>query len=189
MREWNLVARRETAGCCDKTHKCQADSSWPRLRPHRSRSESDAPAHGRTCRSVRPDQPAAAACPWILCRNSFTSSAWHCAHFAERNLGRCSHLVVIAVARFARCVAERAVHAVGHMGSLVGVASRAFYLCHFGGVRIVLDARVAVDAAQNAVDAGRVLRGINRDAFAAVRGHSRLAVAGEAAFILLERLR
>jgi hypothetical protein len=47
---------------------------------------------------------------------------------------------------------------------------------------------VAVGAAQSAVDAGRMFGGINRDALAVPRSHSRLAVAGEAAFILLERL-
>ena len=106
-----------------------------------------------------------------------------------RSLGRRGHFVVIAVAGSAGSVAERAVHTVGHMGSFVIVASRAFYLRYFGGVRIVLDACVAFSAAQNAVDAGRVLGGINRDAFPAVRLHACLAVAGQATFVLPQRLR
>jgi hypothetical protein len=106
-----------------------------------------------------------------------------------RGLGRRGHFVVIAVAGLAGSVAERAVHTVGHMGSFVTVASRAFYLRYFGGVRIVLDAYVTFSAAQNAVDAGRVLGGINRDAFPAVRLHACLAVAGQATFVLPQRLR
>jgi hypothetical protein len=47
---------------------------------------------------------------------------------------------------------------------------------------------VAFGATQNAVDAGRMFGGINRDALAARRRHSRPAVAGEAAFVLLERM-
>ena len=105
------------------------------------------------------------------------------------NTGRRGHFVVIAVAGLAGSVAERAVHTVGHMGSFLTVASRAFYLRYFGGVRIVLDACVAFSAAQNAVDTGRVLGGINRDAFPAVRLHSPLAVAGQATFVLPQRLR
>ena len=106
----------------------------------------------------------------------------------RRHLRRSRHFVVIAVAGLAGSVAERAVNAIRHVGSLVGVASRALNPRHFGGVRIVLDVRVAVGAAQNAVHAGRMLGGIDRDAFAVARGHSRLTVAGQAAFVLLERL-
>jgi hypothetical protein len=47
---------------------------------------------------------------------------------------------------------------------------------------------VTIGAAQNSVDAGRVLCGVNRDALAAVGLHAWLAVAGEATLILLERL-
>ncbi len=106
-----------------------------------------------------------------------------------RGLGCRGHFVVIAVAGLAGSVAERAVHTLGHVGSFVAVASRAFYLRYFGGVRIVLDARVTFSAAQNAVDAGRVFGGINRDAFPAVRLHACLAVAGQATFVLPQRLR
>jgi hypothetical protein len=67
----------------------------------------------------------------------------------------------------AGCVAERAVNAGRDVGSLVGVAVRAVNSCHFGGVRIVLDGSVAIGAGQNTVGAGRVFRGINRDALAA----------------------
>jgi hypothetical protein len=101
----------------------------------------------------------------------------------QHQLGHRRHFMVIAVAGLAGCVAEHAMNAVGHMGSLVGVASRAANLRYFGRVRIVLDGRVAAGAAQNAMDAGRMLGGINRDVFAAARRHSRLAVTGQAAFV------
>jgi len=84
-----------------------------------------------------------------------------------RYFGRLSHLVVIAVAGLASVVTERAMHTVWHMGSLVGVASCAFHLRHFGGVRIVLDGRVAVGTAQNAMHAGRMFAGIDRDTLTA----------------------
>jgi len=79
----------------------------------------------------------------------------------RHRLGRGRDLVWIAVAGLASSVAERAVHAVGHMGGLVGVASRTLNLRHFGRVRVVLDCGVAVGAAQNTVEAGRMFRGIN----------------------------
>ena len=101
-------------------------------------------------------------------------------------LGRRGHFVVIPVAGLARSVTERAVHTVGHMGSFVTVASRAFYLRYFHGVGVVLDTCVAISAAQDAVYAGCVFGGINRNAFPAVRLHACLAVAGETVFVLLE---
>jgi hypothetical protein len=84
-----------------------------------------------------------------------------------RYFGRLSHLMVIAVARLASVVTERAMHTVRHMGSLVGVASCAFHLRHFGGVRIVFDGRVTVGATQNAMHAGRMFAGIDRDTLTA----------------------
>jgi len=48
---------------------------------------------------------------------------------------------------------------------------------------------VAVGAAERAVDAGRMFDGIDRDTFATVGLHPGLAVAGEAGFVLLERMR
>ena len=109
--------------------------------------------------------------------------------FCRRRLGGGSHLMRIAVAGLASSVAERAMNAARHMGSFFRVASGASNLRHFVGVWKVLDGCVAVVAAQSAVDAGHMLGGINRDAFAAGRRHSRLAVAGEAVFVLLERMR
>lgn len=105
-----------------------------------------------------------------------------------RGLGCRGHFVVIAVAGLASSVAERVVHAVGHMGSFVTVASRAFYLRYFGRVRIVFDACVTFSAAQNAVDTGSMFGRINRDVFPAVRLHACLAVAGQATFVLPQRL-
>lgn len=96
--------------------------------------------------------------------------------------------VVIAVAGLAGAIAERTVNAIRNLGNLIGMASGALNPGDFGGMRIVLDARVAVSTAQNAVHAGGVLGGIDRDAFAVARGHSRLTVASQAAFVLLEWL-
>ena len=55
-------------------------------------------------------------------------------------------------------------------------------------MRIVLYGLVAVFAGQSTVNTSCVFAGINRNALAFVRGHSRLPVTGEAAFILLERM-
>jgi hypothetical protein len=93
-----------------------------------------------------------------------------------------------AVTGFAGRFAQSTVHASRHVRNFVSMAGRALNLRNFGRVRIVLDGRVAVGAAQDTVHAGGVFTGVNRNALAAVRLHSRLAVAGKAAFILLERL-
>src|SRR5450432_4582243 len=107
----------------------------------------------------------------------------------RRYLGYSRDFVMVAVAGLAGSAAERAVNASGEVRGLAGVASRAFYLRYFGGVRIVLDGAVAVGAAKNAVNAGCMLGGINRDALALVRGHSCLAVASQTTLVLLQRLR
>ncbi len=106
----------------------------------------------------------------------------------RRQLRRGRHFVVIAVAGLAGPVAEHAVNAIGKVGSLIGVASCALNTRHFRGVGTVLDVRVAIGAAQNAVHTGRMLGGIDRDAFAVARGHSRLTMASQAAFVLLKGL-
>jgi len=74
------------------------------------------------------------------------------------------------------------------VGGFVGVAGRTRHFRYFSGVRIVLDDGVAVGTAQSSVDARGVLGGINRNAFSFVGGHSGLTVAGQATFILLQRL-
>ena len=107
----------------------------------------------------------------------------------RRRLPRSRDFVWIAVAGLASCFAGRVMNAASYVRSLVGMASRALNLRHFRRVRKILDGRVAIVAAQNAVDTGRMFGGINRDAFAAGRGHPRLAVAGQAAFILLQWMR
>lgn len=81
--------------------------------------------------------------------------------FCRRRLGCRSHLVRIAVAGLASSVAQRGMNAAGEMGSLAGVAGRALNLNHFIGVRIFLNGRVAVSAAQDAVHAGRMSGGFN----------------------------
>jgi len=108
--------------------------------------------------------------------------------FCRRRLCRSRNFVGVAVAGLASYVPERAMNAASHMGSLVGVASRTLNLRHFVGMWKISNGRVAVVAAQSAVDTGCVLRRINRDAFAGGRRHSRMAVTGEAAFILLQRM-
>ena len=107
--------------------------------------------------------------------------------FCRRRLCRSRNFVGVAVAGLASYVPERTMNAASHMGSLVGVASRTLNLRHFVGMWKIFNGRVAVVAAQSAVDTGRMLRGINRDAFAGGRSHSGLAVTGKAAFILLQR--
>jgi hypothetical protein len=103
-------------------------------------------------------------------------------------LRRRRHLVGIAVARLASDVAERAMNGAAQVRSLIAVARRALNLCHFLGVREILDTAIAVVASQRSVDAGCMPAGINGDTFAADRGHPRLAVASRAAFIVLQRM-
>ena len=68
------------------------------------------------------------------------------------------------------------------------MATRAADLRNFVRVRKILDGRVAISTTHSAVHAGGMLGRVNRDAFATPRRHSGLAVTGEAAFILLQRL-
>src|SRR5579864_6645883 len=89
--------------------------------------------------------------------------------FSRRRLDRRNYLVRIAVARLASLLAKRAMNAASHMGSLVAVTTRALNLCHFVGMGIILDARVAVVTGQSAVDTSRVFSWINRNALAAGR--------------------
>jgi len=56
-------------------------------------------------------------------------------------------------------------------------------------MRIVFDCGVAIRAAQTAVHAGSVLGGIDGEALTCGRRHSRLAMAGETVFILVDGLR
>ena len=95
----------------------------------------------------------------------------------------------IAVAGLASPITEGAMNAVGHMGALLVMAGCALDFHDLGGMRVVLDGRVAVIACQNTVDAGSVLGRINRNALAANRSHSRLTVTGKAVCILLEGMR
>ena len=105
--------------------------------------------------------------------------------FCWRSLDRRSHLVWIAVAGLTSSIAERAMNAASHVGGLIGVASRALNLSYFVGMREIFDCGMAVAAAQSAVNAGRMFRGVNGNTFATGRRHSCLAVASEATFILL----
>ena len=62
----------------------------------------------------------------------------------------------------ASSIAKRAVHAVLQMRRLFLVTTGAFDQRHLGGVRVIRDARVAILAAQNSVNAGRMFGGIQR---------------------------
>jgi hypothetical protein len=64
------------------------------------------------------------------------------------------------------------------------MTTHGLHLRHFGRMRTLFDGRVTVGAAQVAVNAGCVLGGIDGKASATVGLHSRLAVAGQAAFVL-----
>lgn len=108
--------------------------------------------------------------------------------FGRSHLSGRGYFVRIAMAGLTGCLAEGGVNAGGHMRTLVRVAGCALNLDHPGGMRIVLDSGVTVPTAESAVNAGRVLDGVNGDAFAAAGCHARLTVAGEATFILFERL-
>ena len=92
------------------------------------------------------------------------------------------------MAGLAGSIAEGSVNAGADMRSFFTVASRALYPRHFGGMGIILERGMAVVAGQTAVDAGCMLCGINRNAFAAGRSHSRLAVTGKTSFVLLQRM-
>lgn len=102
----------------------------------------------------------------------------------------CSHYFVrIAVAGLASAYADRTMDAPRHMGRFFAVTGRALHLGYFVRMGKILDGRVAVGAAQNAVDTGRMFGRIDRDTLASGRGYSCLAVAGETAFVLFEGLR
>ena len=97
-----------------------------------------------------------------------------------------SNFVRITVAGLAGYVAEHAMDAAGHMRGFFSMASQASNLDHFVGMREIFNGRVAVGAPQSTVNTGRMFGGIDRNAFAGCGRHSCLAVAGEAAFILLQ---
>ena len=102
-------------------------------------------AHGRTCRSAHPDR-----LPWPLVRGCFAGIPSLHRHGTARTLpapsgplrpprGDRRGRIRQAASPSALCTL------LGTWEAFVGVASRAFHLRHFGGVRIVLDARVAVN--------------------------------------------
>ncbi len=95
----------------------------------------------------------------------------------------------ITMAGRARLGPQRAVRAFRNRRGFVGVAGLALDDLNLGRMRVILDRRMAIGAAQQAaVNAGRVLDRIHRDAFAIRARHSRLPVASQARFILLQRL-
>src|ERR1022692_1533398 len=143
MCEWNLVPREKLRiAVTGSASVRQIFLGYGRGRIARSANLMHEPMAGHAARGVR------VAC----CRRLSVYALLEFLHFIGvalralcwRRLGRSCHLMWIAVARLARAVAERAVDAVCHMGSLIGVASRALNLHHFIGVRKILDGRVAV---------------------------------------------
>lgn len=109
--------------------------------------------------------------------------------FGGREIGGRGYLVHVAVARLASFLAQGRVNTVRHARSFIFVASRTLDLGYFGGMRKVFDGGVAIGARQNAMDAGRVFRGIDGDDLAGIRFHSWLAVTGQAVIVLFDRLR
>jgi hypothetical protein len=106
----------------------------------------------------------------------------------RRHLSGWHYLMVIAVTGLAAYI-DRAVNAGLGVRILVGMTSCALHFRDFCWMRILFDGGMAVGTAENPVDAGAVLGGIDGQALPAIRLHSRLAVTGQAAFILLERMR
>ena len=79
-------------------------------------------------------------------------------------------------------------NAAGDMARLVDLASQVLHLGYFIRMKKIFDGGVAVGATQNAVPLAAMLARVNRNAFALGGDPSRLALAGEAGFVLLERM-
>lgn len=94
----------------------------------------------------------------------------------------------IAVARQAGNV-DRTVNTGRSVRGFVRMAGSALHFHSLGWMREVFDVGVTIGAPEDAMNTGCVLSGLDRDASASVGFHSGLAVASEAAFVLLERMR
>ena len=94
-----------------------------------------------------------------------------------------------AVTRGAGRFSEERVGAGGERFRLIDVTRGALDFFEFGGMRKVLDAGVAVLTPENRVRTRGVLRRIDVNILAFFRLHPRVAVAGEAGFVLLGGMR
>jgi hypothetical protein len=88
-----------------------------------------------------------------------------------------------------RGFAQHRVDALRGRGGLLGVAGGALNFGNFRGMRKISYGSVTVFATKNAMNAGGVFFRADGNIGALFRFHIRLAVAGEASFILLQRLR
>jgi len=100
-------------------------------------------------------------------------------------LRRRSYFVWVAMTRKARYI-DRAMHAGGRVGRLVRVTGGALHFDSFGWMRKVFDVGMTIGAPENPMNARRVFCRINCNISTRIGFHSRLAVASETAFILLQ---
>lgn len=84
---------------------------------------------------------------------------------------------------------DRAMDARGRVGRLIRMAGGALHFDSFGWMRKVFDVGMTIGAPENPMNARRVFCRINCNISTRIGFHSRLAVASETAFILLQRLR
>ena len=103
-------------------------------------------------------------------------------------LRRRGNFMDVSVTGGASLFTQNRVNAFRGFGHLFRVACLALYFHNLRGVREIFDRGMAVGASENPVDVRRVLHGPNKNALALFGFHIRLAVTGEAGFILLERL-
>ena len=144
-----FCAAKEIAGCYDTPRMCPADSSWPPATSDRSKTESDAQVRGRKYSSVHPDPP-----PRPLARGCSGEV------FQFRGMALRAFFRTVAPGRQLLCVpmadwqvtSTDSVNA-GRGDSFVRVAGRALNFYPLGGMWKVLDVRMAIGAAENAVDA------------------------------------
>ncbi len=108
--------------------------------------------------------------------------------FSGLELSGSGNFVDVAVTGRTWRFAQSCVDAFRRVCHLLAVACIAFDLRNFRGMRKLLDRCMTILAAEDAMHAGRVLAGIDRNVIASLGFHPSLAVAGEAGLILFERL-
>lgn len=104
----------------------------------------------------------------------------------RRKIFRGSQFVHVAMASGASGTTKDRVGARGETFGFLLMTGAALHSGDFGGMRKILDGRVAILAAENSVRAGRVLCRIDGNVFAAIRLHARCAMARQAWFILFK---
>lgn|ERR671925_967351 len=108
--------------------------------------------------------------------------------FSGLQLCCCGHFVDVPMARSASVLTQNRVNAFRCVADLFGMAGYALHFGNFARVRKILDGSMTIGAGKSAVDACSMFVRANGDALAFSGFHVRLAVTGEAGFILLERL-